>query len=232
MRRRANGERRFVRGVGEQPLLRVHQRLDAAGGRIEGFGEFANLVAPAHRNARLQIALAERSHALLQLFEVSGQPPDKGVGADCDGEGDGEDDAEPAQGGNEEARIGRRPHGHEQAPAVEADYDRTMRMPVHALRRRMAAKPGEPAVRDGARACDNLAASRKQRQIELRAVVPELKLLGERRRTGAAGRRCSATSDMKGDCGPVSSGSLSSWKTQPLKPTRMANSAMLPSTAR
>ena len=141
-----------MRGVREQPLLRVHQRLDAAGGRIEGFGEFANLVAPAHRNARLQIALAERSHALLQLFEVSGQPPDKGVGGDCDGEADGEDDAEPAQG-EQEARIGGGRMAMSRRPPSRLDHEGTMRMPVHALGRRgpriaRACRPGwRPRVR-------------------------------------------------------------------------------------
>ena len=58
-------------------------------------------------------------------------------------------------------------------------------MPVHALGRGGAGELRERAVRHGARACDDLASSRKQRQVELRPVVPELKLLGERGRTGA-----------------------------------------------
>ena len=94
-----------MRGVREQPLLRGNQRFDLTCGGIESPGKLRHLVAPAHRNAHLQIALAERRNTLLQPFEVLRQPADKGIGGGSDRKADGEYQAKPAQG-NQESDTG------------------------------------------------------------------------------------------------------------------------------
>jgi hypothetical protein len=64
-----------VRGIGEQHLVSLHQRLDPAGGLVEALGELRDLVAPLDCDARAEIPGAERLHALLQPFQPPRQPP-------------------------------------------------------------------------------------------------------------------------------------------------------------
>jgi hypothetical protein len=58
-----------VAGVGQQRLVRLHQRLDAVGGAVEAGGDGGDLVAAAIVDALLQVAGAELLDAALQAFE-------------------------------------------------------------------------------------------------------------------------------------------------------------------
>ena len=63
-------------GVGEQRLVRTHQRLDARRGLIEAGRHRRHLVAATHRDPVTQLARAELLDALPQALQATGEAAD------------------------------------------------------------------------------------------------------------------------------------------------------------
>ena len=111
----------FVAGVGQQRLVRAHQRLDARGRVVEARRHGGHLVAPADLDAVVELAGAEALDALLQRLEPARQAAHHRVGAGGDGEEQHHqqhrqaDAARPAVGGRKGSSIvaagRRRPRG-------------------------------------------------------------------------------------------------------------------------
>ncbi len=71
----------FVAGIGQQRLMRAHQRLDAPGGLVEAGAQRGHFVAPAGIDALAERAGAEALDARLQALEPARQAPHHRVGA-------------------------------------------------------------------------------------------------------------------------------------------------------
>ena len=78
----------FVRGIGQQRLVRLHQRLDALGGVVEAPRQESHLVAAFGVDARRQVARAPALHAALQGLQPQRQAPHDGVGTQRHGQPD------------------------------------------------------------------------------------------------------------------------------------------------
>ncbi len=84
-------------GVGEQALVRAHQRLDAFGGEVEAGGQGGDLVAALHRHAAVERALAKGLDPALERLEAARQAAHERVRAHRDGEEQHHDQHQQAQ---------------------------------------------------------------------------------------------------------------------------------------
>ena len=74
----------FVRTVGEQQFVRLHQLFDAADRVIEALSERGHFVLALDRHARRQVALAQPFDAGLEALQPAGEAPGHRIGADGD----------------------------------------------------------------------------------------------------------------------------------------------------